>query len=74
MTHRDRPKSAWGDAATSCDIVQNESEILTDEAAYKQHFLESLILTSNGLNVQGDYGGCGESSYRSPDHSYYIVV
>ncbi|XP_069103896.1 uncharacterized protein [Argopecten irradians] len=53
-TPRDRPKSAWGDAATSCDIIQNESENLAnDEAAFKQLLLDDLILTPNGLNVQG---------------------
>ncbi|XP_060065518.1 uncharacterized protein LOC132545864 [Ylistrum balloti] len=54
VTPRDRPKSAWGDAATSCDIIQNESENLSnDETSYKQQILDDIILTPNGLNVQG---------------------
>lgn len=56
---RQRPKSAWGDATTSYEIVQNQSEISNQhktEHILNQEVLEEIILNPNGLNVQGDYG------------------
>ncbi|XP_021338850.1 uncharacterized protein LOC110467439 isoform X2 [Mizuhopecten yessoensis] len=54
VTPRDRPKSAWGDAATSCDIIQNESSrVLVSFRSSKQSLRasESTLPSVTGISV-----------------------
>ncbi|XP_033760415.1 uncharacterized protein LOC117342372 isoform X2 [Pecten maximus] len=54
VTPRDRPKSAWGDAATSCDIIQNESSrVLVTLRSSRQSLRasESTLPSVTGISV-----------------------
>jgi len=56
VIHKERPKSAWGDATTTCDILQNESENLEyADLFYRNQISEEFLLIPNVLNVQGEY-------------------